>query len=102
MTSLARLTKAVAALREQIEQLIANDDYVVEEVAEKVVTLNTLLNKPEENMQNQQEYSLFLTEQLQWLSDVISKLSNDKRVIADSLLHLQRRRKAQKLYGENK
>jgi glutamate racemase len=102
VTSLATLSRKVLLLQNEIDELMAAEDYLVEEVAEKAVTLNKLLNNPPEDALQSEEYSLFLTEQLNWLSQIISKLSNDKRVIADSILHLQRRKKAQKLYGENK
>ena len=102
MTTIAELKSRVLALRNEIDTLIAQEDYPVEDLAEKTVTLNKLLNTKPMDIPEGEEYPLFLTDNLQWLSVVIGKISDEKHAIANSILQTQRRKKAEKSYGENK
>ncbi|MDX1677262.1 hypothetical protein [Arsukibacterium sp.] len=102
MLPFSKLIADVAVLRAQIDELITDDQYSVEEVSEKAVKLHKLLQTQPEDGTNSDDYRLFLTDHLQWLTIVIDKLQYEKTMLAESILQSQRRRKAQKLYGENK
>lgn len=102
MTTLAELSAKVLALRNEIDMLLANEDYIVEELAEKAVTLNALINTKPMDIPEGEAYALFLTENLQWLNAVIGKITEEKQAVASSILQTKRRKKAEKSYGENK
>lgn len=102
MLSFAELSAKVLSLRHGIDELMAVEGYIIEDVAAKAVTLNELLKIKPENVSQSSEYSTFLTDQLQWLSVVIAKLNEEKKVIASHILQSQRRKRAEKSYGENK
>ncbi|MDX1538628.1 hypothetical protein [Arsukibacterium sp.] len=104
MTRFAEFSAEVTGLRQQIDEIMAVEGYLVEDVAAKAATLNQLLKvRPADALtHSESEYSLFLTEQLHWLSDVIAKLNAEKTVIASGILRSQRRKKAEKMYGENR
>ncbi|MDX5407655.1 MAG: hypothetical protein LPK11_11555 [Chromatiaceae bacterium] len=101
MTTLTELSANVLALRAEIDTLLAKEDYIVEELAEKAVTLNSLLNTKPSDILDGEVYRLFLTDHLQWLNAVIGRISEEKQAIASSILQTQRRKKAEKSYGEN-
>lgn len=102
MASFSELSAKVLGLRHEIDELMAVEGYLIEDVAAKAATLNELLKiKPEDDAQSS-EYSSFLTDQLQWSAVVIAKLNEEKKAIANHILRTQRRKKAEKMYGENK
>lgn len=102
MVTLTELNTKLLALRAEIDTLLAKDDYLVEELAEKTVRLNALLNAKPLDIPEDEIYSLFLTDNLQWLNTVIGKIIEEKKTIANNILQTQRRKKAEKSYGENK
>lgn len=102
MATLTELSAEVLALRAEIDILLATEEYSVEELAEKTVTLNRLLNTKPLDVANGEAYPLFLTDNLHWLNAVVSKIHEEKKEIANSILQIQRRKKAEKSYGENK
>ena len=102
MTTFSELKSTVLTLRNEIDAVLAQDNYPVEDLAAKAVTLNKLLNTKPLDIPEGEEYPLFLTGNLQWLTTVIGKLSAEKHAIGNSILQTQRRRKAEKSYGENK
>lgn len=102
MVKLHELSAKVLALRSEIDILLANDNYEVEELAEKTAILNTLINMMPHDKTENEAYPLFLTDNLQWLNTVIARITIEKKAIANSILQTQRRKKAQKSYDENK
>jgi uncharacterized protein YoxC len=102
VATFAELSEKIFTLKREIDELMMVEGYLIEDVAAKAATLNQLLQiKPEDGAQSA-EYSLFLTDQLQWFSVVIAKLNEEKKTIASHILRSQRRKKAEKMYGENK
>lgn len=102
MVTLAELSAKVLALRAEIDTLFATEEYSVDELAEKTVTLNTLLNTKPLEVADGTAYSFFLTDNLHWLNAIVRKIHEEKKEIASSILQIQRRKKAEKSYGENK
>lgn len=101
MITLTELSANVLALRAEIDTLLAKEGYIVEELAEKAVTLNSLLNTKPLDIPDGEAYPLFLTDNLQWLNTAIGRMIEEKQAIARSILQTQRRKKAEKSYGEN-
>lgn len=101
MTTFTELSAKVLALRAEIDTLLSKEDYIVEELAVKTVTLNSLLDTKPLDIPESDAYKLFLTDNLHWLKIVIGKINEEKKFIANNILQTQRRKKAEKSYGEN-
>ncbi|MEO3678971.1 hypothetical protein ABGI61_08040 [Rheinheimera sp. FR7-31] len=88
-------------LQEQIEQLFQTELYSVEEAAALVAKLNTLLATPTDPLDTPAESAEFLQQNLDWLQKTMAKLSAQRDAVAESMLTIQKGRRARHSYGQH-
>lgn len=88
-------------LRDSIEQLFQTELYSVEEAAALAAKLNTLLVTPEDPADMPAEYAEFLQQNLDWLQKIMAKLSAQRDAVAESMLTIQKGRRARHSYGQH-
>lgn len=95
------VSQQCAALRADIESLVQQPDYEVEQVAAMVEQLNQHLcqsSPPEDNIES---YAQFLQQNLDWLLVLMAKLSADKDAVASSVLQIKKGKRARHSYGQH-
>jgi uncharacterized membrane protein YvbJ len=95
------VSQQCAALRADIESLVQQPDYDVEQVATIVEQLNQHLCQsppPEDNIES---YAQFLQQNLDWLLVLMAKLSADKDAVASSVLQIKKGKRARHSYGQH-
>jgi ribosomal protein L16 Arg81 hydroxylase len=102
MQQLNDLNDAVEQIKADISDLLNAEELDGAQLEEKVVTLERLLTVVSVDAIAQDDYRLFLTENLHWLTSLISKLTEDKASIAASILEISKRQQAEKSYGAHK
>lgn len=88
-------------LQEHVEQLFQTEFYSVEEAAALVAKLNTLLLTPIEPSDTPAESAEFLQQNLDWLQKTMAQLAEQKEVVAQSMLTIQKGRRARHSYGQH-
>ncbi|MCC5853790.1 MAG: hypothetical protein JJU30_13195 [Alkalimonas sp.] len=88
-------------LRAELELLLSTElpDY---QAAEKQLSkLHSHIQSGLDIADEQQQYGIFLQEQLDWLQGIIAVLSKQKDSMAADLLQLERRKKARDRYNQH-
>lgn len=96
----AVLRSNVEKTKADLEALITAETFSADQLQEKADTLHALLTIDSPNISSR-EYQAFLRENLQWLQSTIEKVSILKKQLGVELMQVTKRRKADKIYGEN-
>lgn len=96
----AVLLNNVEKVKAELTVLITAENVSADQLQEKADTLHALLTIDSPN-QSSLAYQTFLRENLQWLQDTIEQVSILKNQLGVELMQLSKRRKADKIYGEN-
>jgi hypothetical protein len=98
--TLANKIQRCQALRQQIDKIVTDDLYSVEQVTELSQQLFILLQHPANLEGNTPEYAAFLQQNLDWLQALMAQLSKEKDTVAASILKIQQGRRARHSYGQ--
>ena len=88
-------------LREKFDKLVQTELYSVEDAATYAQQLNDLLHTPKEPSDSPVEYAEFLQQNLDWLQRIMAQLTEQKEVVAESMLTIQKGRRARHSYGQH-
>ncbi|PKM17372.1 MAG: hypothetical protein CVV11_19615 [Gammaproteobacteria bacterium HGW-Gammaproteobacteria-15] len=90
-----------ATLRTDIDTLIQQPAYDVEQVADLVEQLNQHLCQSVPPQDNIESFAQFLQQNLDWLQATMAKLSADKEAVADNMLEIKKGQRARHSYGQH-
>jgi len=88
-------------LRDKFDTLFQTELYSVEQAASYAQQLNDLLNSPKAPEDSAVEYAEFLQQNLDWLQKIMAQLTEQKEVVAESMLTIQKGRRARHSYGQH-
>lgn len=96
----AVLRNKVEQVKCELEKLLSADTFSTEQLQEKADTLHDLLTTDSTSLTSA-EYQAFLHENSKWLALTIEKITTVKDQLGLELIQLAKRKKADKVYGEN-
>lgn len=101
MPVLKDLVAECAGLRQQIEVLISQHDYSVEELTSLSEQFQQCLISPVDVIDNTEEYADFLQQNLTWLNHLVTRLTKERDAVAAEMLKIKKGKKAQHSYSQN-
>jgi hypothetical protein len=87
--------------RQQIEELLAQEDYAIEQFALYWQDLDQLLRQLCENPQQTPDLQSILADNLQWVSLITEQVTSERSTVAVRMLQLRKGKKAHQSYGDN-
>lgn len=96
----AVLRDKVEQVKYELDKLLTADSVSIAQLQDKADTLHNLLSIDPARLTST-EYQAFLHENLQWLALTIEKIIAEKDQLGLELIQLAKRKKADKVYGEN-
>ncbi|MDX3775251.1 hypothetical protein QE250_14115 [Chromatiaceae bacterium AAb-1] len=100
MLSFIERVSGCTELRHQIDALISEPDYAVEQLSPLALQFQELLTQPVDDTVAPEEYAAFLQQNLDWLMALMAKLSADKDTVAAEMLNVNKGKKAKHSYGQ--
>ncbi len=98
------MTEVIALLqekRQQITELLAQDEYSTENLASYWQEFDQLLRQLCENPQQTPDLQSILADNLQWVSLITEQVTSERSAVAARMLQLRKGKKAHQSYGDN-
>ena len=95
------LVAAIQTKRQQISDLLAQEDYPTEQFSLYWQELDLLLQKLCENPQQTPDLQSILADNLQWVSLITEQVTSERSTVAVRMLQLRKGKKAHQSYGDN-
>ena len=87
--------------RQQITQLLAQDEYSTEHFTLYWQEFDQLLRQLCENPQQTPDLQSILADNLQWVSLITEQVTSERSAVAARMLQLRKGKKAHQSYGDN-
>lgn len=91
----------LAAKRQQITELLAQDNYSVEQFSSSWQEFDLLLRQICETPQQTPDLQSILADNLQWVSLITEQVTSERSTVAVNMLQLRKGKKAHQSYGDN-
>lgn len=89
------------AKRQQINELLAQEEYPTELFSELWQDFDQLLRKLCEDPQQTPDLQSILADNLQWVSLITEQVTSERSTVAVRMLQLRKGKKAHQSYGDN-
>jgi hypothetical protein len=89
------------AKRQQINELLALEEYSIEQFSELWQEFDQLLRKLCEHPQQTPDLQSILADNLQWVSLITEQVTSERSTVAVRMLQLRKGKKAHQSYGDN-
>ncbi|SNY55976.1 hypothetical protein SAMN06297280_3030 [Arsukibacterium tuosuense] len=99
--SLVERSEQCAALRTEIDTIVEQPAYDLEQVAQLLAKLNIHLSESPSPRDDIEQFALFLQQNLDWLQVTMAKLSAEKDAVADNMMQIKKGYRARHSYGQH-
>lgn len=87
--------------RQQIQQLLAQDEYPIEQFSQLWQEFDQLLRQLCEDPQQTPDLQSILADNLQWVSLITEQVASERSTVAARMLQVRKGKKAHQSYGDN-
>ncbi len=98
---MAEIVSLLLQKRQQINELLALQDYSTDEFALHWLEFDKLLQQLCENPQQTPDLQSILADNLQWVSLITEQVTSERSTVAVRMLQLRKGKKAHQSYGDN-
>ncbi|MCA1929458.1 hypothetical protein [Rheinheimera sp.] len=95
------LILSLQSKRQQIQELLAQDDYATGQFSLYWQEFDQLLRQLCENPQQTPDLESILADNLQWVSLITEQVTSERSTVAVRMLQLRKGKKAHQSYGDN-